>query len=132
MSLKVLAVDDSRTIRDMLKLTLEHAGMELYLAEDGVHGLEVLDGLAPDAIISDINMPRLDGFGFIEAVRGQDRHRATPILVLTTESDDPSKEVRQTTIDVRGMADVELAKVLATIADREEVIDIDHAPGNGS
>lgn len=66
MTLKVLAVDDSRTIRDMLKLTLEHAGMELYLAEDGVHGLEVLDGLEPDAIISDINMPRLDGFGFIE------------------------------------------------------------------
>lgn len=86
MTLKVLAVDDSRTIRDMLKLTLEHAGMELYLAEDGVHGLEVLDGLEPDAIISDINMPRLDGFGFIEAVRGQERHRATPILILTTES----------------------------------------------
>lgn len=86
MTLKVLAVDDSRTIRDMLKLTLEHAGMELYLAEDGVHGLEVLDGLEPDAIISDINMPRLDGFGFIEAVRGQERHRATPILVLTSES----------------------------------------------
>ncbi|KEO51757.1 response regulator [Thioclava pacifica] len=86
MSLKILAVDDSRTIRDMLKLTLNDAGMELYLAEDGVHGLEVLDGIEPDAIISDINMPRLDGFGFIEAVRGQDRHRATPILVLTTES----------------------------------------------
>jgi hypothetical protein len=52
--------------------------------------------------------------------------------VITTESDDPSTEVRQTTIDVRGMADVELAKVLATIADRDEVIDIDHAPGNRS
>lgn len=86
MSLTVLAVDDSRTIRDMLKLTLESAGMNLHLAEDGLHGLEVLDGIQPDAIISDINMPRLDGFGFIEAVRDQDRHRATPILVLTTES----------------------------------------------
>ena len=52
--------------------------------------------------------------------------------VFTTESDDPSTEVRQTTIDVRGMADVELAKALATIADRDEVIEIDHAPGNGS
>lgn len=86
MSLTVLAVDDSRTIRDMLRLALNDAGITLHLAEDGVHGLEVLEGIAPDAIISDINMPRLDGFGFIEAVRSQDRHRATPILVLTTES----------------------------------------------
>ncbi|MFP1644889.1 response regulator [Pontitalea aquivivens] len=86
MTLTVLAVDDSRTIRDMLRLTLTGAGFSLHLAEDGIHGLEVLGGIAPDVIISDINMPRLDGFGFIEAVRSQDRHRATPILVLTTES----------------------------------------------
>ena len=52
--------------------------------------------------------------------------------VLTTESADSSQGLRQTTIDVRGMADVELAKVLATIADRSEVVEIDHAPGNGS
>ncbi|WP_343078864.1 response regulator [Ostreiculturibacter nitratireducens] len=86
MSLNILAVDDSRTIRDMLKLALTEVGYTLHLAEDGIHGLEVLAGISPDAIISDINMPRLDGFGFIEAVRGQEKHRATPILVLTTES----------------------------------------------
>lgn len=86
MSLQILAVDDSRTIRDMLKLALTQAGFAPKLAEDGVHGLEVLGGMQPDAIITDINMPRLDGFGFIEAVRDQAAHRATPILVLTTES----------------------------------------------
>jgi two-component system chemotaxis response regulator CheY len=86
MSLQILAVDDSRTIRDMLKMALTQAGFDTSLAEDGMHGLEVLDGMAPDAIITDINMPRMDGFGFIEAVRAQDKHRATPILVLTTES----------------------------------------------
>jgi two-component system chemotaxis response regulator CheY len=86
MPLTVLAVDDSRTIRDMLRLALEDAGCTLHLAEDGVHGLEVLQGIAPDAIITDINMPRLDGFGFIEAVRALPGQRATPILVLTTES----------------------------------------------
>lgn len=86
MTLTVLAVDDSRTIRDMLKLALTEAGITLHLAEDGVHGLELLAEILPDAILSDINMPRLDGFGFIEAVRGQFRHRTTPILVLTTES----------------------------------------------
>ncbi|SNT13538.1 response regulator [Tropicimonas sediminicola] len=86
MSLRVLAVDDSRTIRDMLKLALTQAGFVPSLAEDGLHGLEVLGEMAPDAIITDINMPRMDGFGFIEAVRRLDGHRATPILVLTTES----------------------------------------------
>ena len=86
MSLKILAVDDSRTIRDMLRLALTDAGIDLYLAEDGIHRLEMLETIEPDAIISDLNMPRLDGFGFIEAVRGQEKYRATPILVLTTES----------------------------------------------
>lgn len=86
MSLKVLAVDDSRTMRDMIRMALLPAGFDVHLAEDGVHGIEVLDGLEPDAIITDINMPRMDGFGFIDAVRDQEEHRATPILVLTTES----------------------------------------------
>ena len=84
--MNVLAVDDSRTIRDMLRLTLSGAGITTHLAEDGQHGLEVLEGLEPDAIITDINMPRLDGFGFIDAVRRTEKHRTVPILVLTTES----------------------------------------------
>ena len=86
MTLKVLAVDDSRTIRDLLNLSLIGAGYVVRLAEDGQEALEILADFAPDAIISDINMPRLDGFGLIEAVRRIDRFRATPILVLTTES----------------------------------------------
>lgn len=91
MSLNILAVDDSRTMRDMVRLALGAAGMTVTTADDGVHGLEVLEGMAPDAIISDINMPRLDGFGFIEGVRRNDKYRAIPILVLTTESDAEKK-----------------------------------------
>lgn len=86
MSKKILTVDDSRTMREMLKAALSDAGMEVMQAEDGIHGLEVLETAMPDVIITDINMPRMDGFGFIEAVRASDRHRAIPILVLTTES----------------------------------------------
>ncbi|SMH56926.1 response regulator [Maritimibacter sp. HL-12] len=87
MTMQVLAVDDSRTMRDMLRLALTGAGIEAHLAEDGMHGLERLDELPPpDAIITDINMPRMDGFGFIDAVRGRETLRAVPILVLTTES----------------------------------------------
>jgi two-component system chemotaxis response regulator CheY len=88
----VLTVDDSRTMRDMLKLALTQAGYEVVQAEDGVHGLEVLAANPPpDVIVTDINMPRMDGFGFIEGVRRDERHRAVPILVLTTESDSDKK-----------------------------------------
>ena len=86
MSLEILAVDDSRTMRDMIRLALSSDDFEVHTADDGVHGVEVLKDLSPDAIITDINMPRMDGFGFIDAVRSQEKHRATPILVLTTES----------------------------------------------
>ncbi len=88
MSLNILAVDDSRTIRDMLNLTMNQAGFTTHLAEDGVQGVEVLKEMspAPDAIITDINMPRMDGFEFIVAVRKIEEFRAIPILVLTTES----------------------------------------------
>lgn len=86
MGLNILAADDSRTMRDMLALALGDAGHTVRLAEDGQDALDALGDFSPDAIISDINMPRLDGFGFVEAVRRIERYRATPILVLTTES----------------------------------------------
>ncbi|WP_420410598.1 response regulator [Hoeflea sp.] len=91
MKKKVLTVDDSRTIRNMLLVTLNNAGFDTVQAEDGVEGLEVLEESDPDVIVTDINMPRLDGFGFIEGVRQNDRFRAIPILVLTTESDAEKK-----------------------------------------
>jgi len=91
MKKKVLTVDDSRTIRNMLLVTLNNAGFETIQAEDGVEGLEVLEGCDPDVIVTDINMPRMDGFGFIEEVRADARYRAVPILVLTTESDAEKK-----------------------------------------
>ena len=91
MSMTILTVDDSRTMREMLRLALTEAGYRVLQAEDGLHGLEVLEGEAPDVIVTDINMPRMDGFGFIEEVRGDPRHRGVPILVLTTESDAEKK-----------------------------------------
>jgi two-component system chemotaxis response regulator CheY len=88
----ILTVDDSRTMREMLKATLLGAGYEVLQAEDGVHGLEVLAGSEPDVILTDINMPRMDGFGFIEGVRKDQRHRSVPILVLTTEGEPEKKD----------------------------------------
>lgn len=92
MTKTILTVDDSRTMRDMLLLTLSDAGYRVIQAEDGMHGLEVLAQEKPDVIVTDINMPRLDGFGFIETVRHDTKHRAIPILVLTTESDAEKKD----------------------------------------
>jgi two-component system chemotaxis response regulator CheY len=92
MSKVVLTVDDSRTMRDMLNLALVEAGYRVTQAVDGLHGLEMLRGEeTPHVIVTDLNMPKLDGFGFIEAVRRDARFRAIPILVLTTESDGEKK-----------------------------------------
>jgi two-component system chemotaxis response regulator CheY len=95
MSTTILTVDDSRTMRDMLRMTLAGEGFTVLEAEDGVHGLEVMaekgEETTINVIITDINMPRMDGFGFIEGVRKDERHRGTPILVLTTESDTAKK-----------------------------------------
>lgn len=92
MTKTILTVDDSRTMRDMLMLALKDAGYRVVQAEDGVHGLEVLQAERPDIVITDINMPRMDGFGFIEGMRADPNHKATPVLVLTTESDAAKKQ----------------------------------------
>ena len=90
--LKILTVDDSRMMRQMLKVTLSSAGHDVYQAGDGVEALELLDEIGPlNAIITDINMPRMDGFGFMMRTRELPLYRATPILVLSTESSDEKK-----------------------------------------
>nr|WP_277998536.1 response regulator [Sphingomonas liriopis] len=92
-----MTVDDSPSMRMLLKAALSDLGYKVLEAEDGVEALERLGGACsagngPDLLITDINMPRLDGFGLIEKVREQDRHRNLPILVLTTESSDEKKQ----------------------------------------
>ena len=119
MKKKVLTVDDSRTIRNMLLVTLNNAGFETIQAEDGVEGLEVLEQCNPDVIVTDINMPRLDGFGFIEGVRRNEKYRAIPILVLTTESGDKLKqrarEAGATGWIVKPFDDVSLVSVIRRV-----------------
>lgn len=92
MTTKILAVDDSRTMRTMISMALTEAGFDVDLAEDGIDGLEKLDGSAPDLVITDINMPRLDGFGVIEGIRSQSQYAYMPVLVLTTETGEELKQ----------------------------------------
>ena len=86
MPIKVLAVDDSRTMRELLKRALGDNGFEVHVAVDGVDGLDVLSVCSPDVVITDINMPRMDGFQFIEKIRSGPTSQRVPILALTTES----------------------------------------------
>ena len=86
MTTKVLAIDDSRTIRNLLRVSLEGAGFEYHSACDGVEGVEQFSEVEPDVVITDINMPNMDGFGVIETLRGGPNRTTVPIIVLTTES----------------------------------------------
>ncbi|MGE4431796.1 MAG: response regulator [Sphingobium sp.] len=92
-TIHVLTVDDSASMRALLRAALTSRGYLVSQAEDGVAALEWLSDNAEDVdvIVTDINMPRMDGFGLIEELRGQVRFRDCPILVLSTESSDEKK-----------------------------------------
>jgi len=88
----ILTVDDSATIRELLLASLTGMGFRVVQAADGMAALEKLKHEKADIIITDVNMPRLDGLAFIEALRKDDANRATPVLVMTTETDQALKD----------------------------------------
>jgi two-component system chemotaxis response regulator CheY len=91
MAKRVLAVDDSKTMRDMVGFTLKSAGFEVIEAEDGVRALSVLAGTSVDLVITDINMPNMDGVTLVKELRSRPAFKSIPILVLTTEGGDAKK-----------------------------------------
>jgi two-component system chemotaxis response regulator CheY len=87
MAKKVLVVDDSAAIRQSITYVLQQGGYEVVEAKDGVDGLSALAGMdVADLIITDVNMPNMDGISFIRKVREIAKNKFTPIIVLTTES----------------------------------------------
>jgi len=90
---RILTVDDSPSMRALLLGALQSEGFDVEQAEDGQEALEWLASNEVDVIITDINMPRLDGFGLIEKLRDSARHADRPILVLSTENS-PEKKSR--------------------------------------
>lgn len=92
MAKKVLAVDDSKTMREMVSFTLKGAGYDVIEAEDGKAALMMLGGARVDAIITDLNMPNMNGFELIKALRSNPAYKFIPILMLTTEGDSAKKE----------------------------------------
>lgn len=92
----VFIVDDSRTVRASVEYTLQKAGYTVEQAVDGVDGLKRLGelyeaGIRPGMIISDINMPNMDGITFIQELKKDMKYKFMPVLVLTTESQDEKK-----------------------------------------
>lgn len=90
---RILTIDDSKTMRDMLRVTLTDAGFDVLQGVDGQNGLDVLGKQRVDAVITDINMPIMDGYEVIRQLRRSPIHKSTPILVLTTESDSEKKKL---------------------------------------
>ncbi|TVR68006.1 MAG: response regulator [Spirochaetaceae bacterium] len=91
MATKVMIVDDSVSMRQMVEIILKTAGYEVTQAVDGREGLEKLTD-DTDVVISDYNMPNMNGVEFISAVRNGLVNRAVPIIMLTTESEDEKKQ----------------------------------------
>ena len=89
---KIMIVDDSATIRMMLNMTLTDAGYEVIEARDGREGLAMLAEFPVDMLVTDLNMPHLDGIGLATAARRLPGGRFMPIIMLTTESEGLKKE----------------------------------------
>ena len=86
MSKTILIVDDSRTIRQQVGFTLTKEGFSVVEAEDGQDALNKLKENEVNMIISDVNMPNMDGLTMVETVRKDDAYKFIPIIMLTTES----------------------------------------------
>ena len=92
MAKKVLIVDDSASMRSVINMTLTGAGYDVIEASDGQNGLSHLDGQKLNLIITDINMPVMDGLTFVKEVKKHAAYKFTPIIVLTTETDQAKRD----------------------------------------
>jgi two-component system chemotaxis response regulator CheY len=88
----ILAVDDSASMRQMVRYTLEAAGYKVVQAADGVEALEFARSGAADLVLTDVNMPRMDGLTLVRELRALEGYRFTPMLVLTTEAGPEAKQ----------------------------------------
>lgn len=92
MGASILAVDDSASMRQMVAFTLKGAGYDVTEAADGVAALSIAEGKAVNLVITDVNMPYMDGIALIKALRALPAYKVTPMLLLTTESGADKKQ----------------------------------------
>jgi two-component system chemotaxis response regulator CheY len=92
----ILAVDDSASMRQMVAFTLKSAGYNVVEAVDGQDAYEKSNGRDFDLVLTDQNMPRMDGISLTKKLRDNPKFKSTPILILTTESSDQMKQAGRT------------------------------------
>lgn len=93
MAKTILIVDDSTSLRTVVKLALTRAGYDVHEAGDGLEALAKLENVPKvNLIVSDVNMPNMDGITFVSRVKQHPRHKFTPVIMLTTEGQDAKKE----------------------------------------
>ncbi len=92
MAKRIITVDDAATMRRLVGYTLRGVGHDVIEAEDGEDALRVLGSEAVDLVITDVNMPNMDGIELVRRLRALPKFKATPILLLTTESDPEKKK----------------------------------------
>lgn len=88
----ILAVDDSASMRQMVSFTLKGAGYDVIEAADGVEALNIAKTKGVNLVITDVNMPNMDGISLIKQLRTLPSYRFTPLLMLTTESSPEKKQ----------------------------------------
>jgi two-component system chemotaxis response regulator CheY len=88
----IMVVDDSTSLRTAVRIALNSAGYEVVEASDGKAALDKLDGRKLHLVISDVNMPNMDGYTFVQAMKQLPAYKYTPVVMLTTESSDDKKE----------------------------------------
>ncbi|SNT10775.1 two-component system, chemotaxis family, response regulator CheY [Noviherbaspirillum humi] len=91
----VMVVDDSTSVREVVGIALRGAGYQVVEGRDGKDALSKLNGQKVHLIISDVNMPNMDGISFVKAVKEMQAYRFTPVIMLTTESADEKKRQGQ-------------------------------------
>jgi two-component system chemotaxis response regulator CheY len=94
MSQTILVVDDSPTVVKFVTFSLKSSGYNVVTACDGMDAIEKMSNLpeSVDLVITDLNMPNLDGYGLIETLRANDQHRRTPIIILSSEEGEDDRE----------------------------------------
>ena len=92
MAKTILAIDDSASIRQMVAFTLKSSGYEVVEAVDGMDGLDKAKARSFNLVLTDQNMPRMDGLTLIKNLRAMPQYKTVPILMLTTESSDAMKQ----------------------------------------
>jgi two-component system chemotaxis response regulator CheY len=91
MSKTIMIVDDSASLRQVVSIALKAAGYEVIEGNDGRDGLAKLNGQKVHLIISDVNMPGMNGFEFVKEVKSRPAYKFTPVMMLTTESQESKK-----------------------------------------